>query len=299
MIIKGINYGLTFLYSYMLPMIHIEETASGFRFGFKLDRDSVIDCIFREDNLETTCSITISPELYVVNSIMGIERHHLFYDICEFINRTNCISRRVSLVYSPLFKTQIAFTIYLSRNTDYFTNTIRWMKELLATDEINSSSYQVKEFRRYRQGLAQATITGHDYKMESIELLKIPGFGVKSVNAYLLHAYGLTRNAPIDTYYARFLGLSHRASPRKEHCVSIHLDCLNCSKKCPYHYAISRYGVYNGVLQSLVYILERLKKRKRSDLEEILVRDPSVYIDELEKEISLIKTSLNSRITSE
>ncbi|MEM1832363.1 MAG: hypothetical protein QXJ97_12650, partial [Desulfurococcaceae archaeon] len=43
-----------------------------------------------------------------------------------------------------------------------------------------------------------------------------------------------------------------------------------------------KHGVYNGVLQSLVYIYDRLRLKKRSEVEKILVKDPSIYLDKIE-----------------
>ncbi len=166
-------------------------------------------------------------------------------------------------------------------NTDYYVNTLRWMKEFIRYNRISSRSYQVKLFNRLIAHLDKILDKANDPVEEAVELLSLDGVGVKTAHAYLLHTYGLTDYAPVDRYFMRFLniiGVSGRV-PNKKQCLRSGLDCKSCpySTSCIYALAKRKLGSLTGVIQSLIYCLLRTgNKRKNSTVEAILIRSSHI-----------------------
>ncbi len=288
LIIKGVHYGLTLLYSYLLPVINLDERAGGFIFSIEYGELKGLECRFNESTLETTCSISGSPSAPSLERILGLEKHWLFREVCSRLNIEKCIANQVTLVYEPLYKKIVAYSIYLSRNTDYYVNTLKWVREAVLKKYIDSQSYIPREFNAVRDQIDNVVTNGKTPLEEVLGLMKIPGFGVKSANAYLLHVYGLTEYAPIDRHYAKLLGKITLIS--KSACLrNGRLYCKQCSINCPYRHAQSRFGVLNGVIQSLIYVYGRLKNPRKTSIEEILVGSREYYIDEFEELITKVK----------
>jgi hypothetical protein len=216
-----------------------------------------------------------------IERILGLEKHSLFKDLCKWINVEKCIVDQVSLIYEPAYKNIIAYSVYLSRNTNYYINTLKWVREAIEMGVVDSTSYIPREFNRVKREIDHVLSTGLDPVSEALSLMKIRGFGVKSANAYLLHAYGLTQYAPIDRHYARLI---KALKPRSKLTCQLHgkLQCSQCIIHCPHRQAYSKFRELNGVIQSLAYIHGRLKNPVRSRIEEILVKDTTQYLDPLE-----------------
>ncbi|MEM4717767.1 MAG: hypothetical protein QXE81_03290 [Desulfurococcaceae archaeon] len=289
MIIKGIHYGLTLLYSYLLPVMDVEDRPGGFRFRIKSKLIGSFNCLFYEDKLETTCKIDDVSDPCVIQRVLGIEKNNLFQELCRYIGYEKCIFEQITLLYEPLLKKHIAYAIYLSRNTDFYANTIRWVKEYIATGFIRSSSYIPREFIKNKDRIDNVLEGGNQPIVEAMELLKIDGFGLKSIKAFLLHAYGFTDQAPIDTHYSEFLGSRRRVMVNKDHCITIALNCVSCRKNCIYRNTIRKFGKYNGIIQSLSYIIAKLKKHVRPELLDVLVKNIDHYVEELEGGLLMIK----------
>ena len=271
-IVKGVDYGLTLYYSYKLPLYRIEPLGNGFIFEKIFGVCKGLRCKFSRESMETVCEVPQGCEGFA-DALLGLDKRAGFESICRLIGREKCVSSTITLVYSPWDAKLVLYTILLSRNTDYFINTVRWFKELMLRGFIESSSYiprQVAElipvvedvFRRHSNALSIA-----------VELLRIRGIGVKTVTALLLHAYGDTRFAPIDRHYRRFLQkfFNDLREPVKEVCIGLGLDCSKClyRDRCVYGVA-RRFGELNGYIQSLAYLSQRLRIA-RTELEHVLV----------------------------
>lgn len=291
-----IHYGLSLIYSYLLPLIDIHETSTGFKFAFKYGLFKGLTCIFNEDRLETTCNIPSVLNLIDVSNILGLSKSNIFRELCKFIGVDDCFAGKITLIYHPSYKKHIFYSVYLSRNTDYYTNTIKWTRQAIEKGFVDSSSYIPRQFNLYKKRIDCILEECMDPFQEVISLLEIPGVGLKSLNAYLLHAYGYTYYAPLDRHYAGFLGLKP-LSINKKRCVVYSLNCLRCGDiKCPYYVAINKLGLYNGVVQSVVYVYNRLKSLRRSMLEQILVQNRSLYLDMLKKVLDEVITKVKSTI---
>lgn len=295
--VKGIHYGLTLLYSYLLPAVEVEERADGFKFRFERGLARGLECEFRESLLETTCTTSTLKGVSELNSLLGIEKHYLFTNFCKLIGLEDCIANHVSLIFDPRYKRVVAYSVYLSRNTDYYVNTINWVKEALDSGRIESSSYIAREFNEFKGSIDRVLGAGLKPREEAVELMKVRGFGVKLAKAYLLHSYGLTEHSPIDRHYASFFGLGKR-SAQKARCISKSLECELCKADCPYYLSTKRFGVFSGVVQSLTYIHGKLVSKRRTPLERVLIRDADYYVDKLDNILERASKLLSTELTS-
>lgn len=280
--IRGIHYGLTLLYSYLLPVVDVEETSYGFRFKYVAGSLKGLECAFREKVLEAECSTSSVVEHTSVEHLLGLSKHNLFRELCRLLNLSECVVDNITLIYEPKYKKYVAYSVYLSRNTDYYANTVRWVREVVSEGYVKSTSYIAREFNRVKSQVDQVLERSLEHTGEAVELMSISGFGVKLAKAYLLHAYGLTEHAPVDRHYAVFLNAKPTKYP-KSTCIKQMLNCSECSKQCPYAYSTKKYGVFNGVVQSLVYIYKRLVSKRKSPVESSLVKDAQHYADKLEE----------------
>lgn len=289
--IHNIHYGLTLLYSYLLPVIDVVETTEGFKFQFTRGVFNGIECFFNENNLETECVISDSMSRVMIQNILGLSKHDLFIKLCDVLELNDCVANEITLMFEPIYKREILYAIYLSKNTNYYINTIRWTRVVLEKGYIDSASFIPREFNKVKNQIDKVLAENTSIHREVVNLLRIPGVGLKSIKAYLLHAYGLTQHAPIDRHYARFLDLTS-INIDKKHCLNTELKCEHCQFKCPYSHTMKKFGLFNGVVQSLVYIHSRLVFSRKSRLEEILVKDPSKYTSRLVEVFKAINRNL-------
>lgn len=299
--IKNINYYLSLYYSYLLPIFTIKPQVFvkdyGFCNGLKcIIKNNVSECLIPDH-----CSYGDLEKLLGLDKYIVIEK--LFTKLKKYGFKTRAL-KGFTLLYSPQDKFFIASSIYLSRNTDYYRNTIRWIREIASRkcyiEPINckdyTSSYQYREYLENIDKLYTIISNKHDPIKEVLELLKIHGFGIKSTMAYLLHTYGYLEYAPIDRYYRAFIsktGLTG-AIPSKNKCIENKFKCSVCSYRdqCLYNILRNKLREYNGLLQSLIYIHGRLKKikgKRPSSIEEILLNNINVdtVVSEIEDLISV------------
>jgi len=149
------------------------------------------------------------------------------------------------------------YAMFLSRNTGYHSNTVRWMKimfsrarnegELASLDPGDfGSSYQLAQLSEVKPHLDEvlASLTpglelmGSEGTFSSAKtrLLALPHIGPKTVHAFALFCFGLTRFAPADRHLlavSKALGLAGDdvRMPRKELCMRY--DCWSGQKRCP------------------------------------------------------------------
>ncbi len=293
--INGIDYGLSLYYSYLLPLFHIERRNDKLIFIKQYGYCRGLKCI--GDRIETKCILKEeSCSREYLEKLLGLEKKRFLEKLAEQHSfARKLLSIGFTLMYSPMDKLHIASIIYLSRNTDYYINTIKWYKIILKENCLSNPdkcrnitrSYQFQEYLEIIPLLKKILHSErNDPLIEAVKLLEIPGFGIKSVMAYLLHTYGLTRYAPIDRYYREFLerrGVIVK-TPSKKYCIKHVLRCSECTVKtiCPYNKSIEKYGVLNGIIQSLIYIYKRLKTRqKKTTLEKKLIPTAEEVLNEL------------------
>ncbi|MEM0377737.1 MAG: hypothetical protein QXP68_00895 [Thermosphaera sp.] len=278
--IKGIHYGLTLLYSYLLPFFDIRETRYGFEFVKRYGSLQGIKCQFNEDDLLTQCEIppNIGIGTEVLNDALGLSMKKPFEQLCYMADlyEGECLANQLTLMFNPLDARDVLKVIVLSRNTDYYYNTVRWARQIFSgkMSPEDFSSYIPKTLSHLNGNLDRLSFNAPTPRLIR-GLLSIESIGPKTVSALLLHGYGKTRYAPIDRHFEKMLSnLLKVRQPSKKYCIENSLRCEKCSisAKCKYGVSLKLFGEYNGIIQSMSYVAARLKTR-RSPLEKTLVKN--------------------------
>ncbi len=281
-VVRGIDYALSFYHSYLLPLFKLDYKDGRLVFTKTTGVCKGLMCNYIKEKLELMCRMPKGCDLGDIFSLLGMKSYERAWRNPRIMGRIfgyitpDCIGR-ISIPSSPGDKKFIITSIVLSMNTDYYINTLRWMKEFIKHKSISSGSYQVKLFNRLIAHLDKILDKANDPVEEAVELLSLDGIGVKTVHAYLLHTYGLTSYAPVDRYFMEFLstiGVSGRV-PNKKKCLRSGLDCRSClySTNCIYASAKRKLGSLTGIIQSLIYCLFRTRNKRRiSAVETVLIR---------------------------
>ncbi len=285
--IKNIDYGLSFYYSYGLPLYTFER--SNGTLIFKKKHGICEGLICKSTGSQTVCYIPDNDntcQTYVVE-LLGLRTLRLVRQLHRILEIETGypypILHRFAFIHNSYDKIEIFLSVFLSRNTDYYVNTVKWVRNILErdlflkrTEFLNISSYQFRQLLEIVNYISDIFRKHNDPLEISLSLLKLPNIGPKTVFAFLLHCFGLTQYAPVDRYYRSFLssiGIKGK-NPNKKHCLSSRLNCSKCaySSKCIYSLAMNKFHEFNGIIQSLTYIYGRLKSPKlRSPLEKTLI----------------------------
>ncbi len=290
--ISGIDYGLSLYYSYLLPMFDVKPVERGFIFRKVIGFCSGIECKFDRTTLKTICTIPNSCQNHYTD-ILGLSTNQCFKDLCKLYGNEKCIASKITLLYSPTDARNILYAILLSRNTDYFINTLKWFREFIYNGTVRSRSYVVKQFLEIKDRIEEIfTNFKNNIQQLIAELLSTKYVGLKTVSALLLHAYGLTEHAPVDRHYLIYLSKIFQwfkpGTGRKSICISNMLNCLMCKYRERCIYGVTKiFGKLNGCIQSIAYLSKRLAFI-RNDLEEILVPKEQRDIKALERIVSMV-----------
>jgi len=269
--ITGINYPLSLYYSYLLPLFRIDKLGGrALEFTKVYGECRGLKCLYKDSTLE--CYVPSSCSEESLQGLLGIKLKPIIDKLLHKLSLKKRVKvlKEFTLVFSPKDRAYVFTSIYLSRNTDYYANTVKWMKSVIANKCLDTptrclglyKSYQYREYLKAIPALKTIIYKNKSALDEAAELMGIRGFGVKSAMAYLLHAYGMTHYAPIDRHYERILtriGISGK-KPSKSQCIKARLRCVDClfSQECIYGIASKRLGRFNGVLQSIGYTYSRV-----------------------------------------
>lgn len=299
--VEGVDYGLSLYFSYQLPLYMVYRYGDTLFFMKKYGFCGGFRC--SSTGSYTRCLIDYECYTEYALRILGVEPYGIWRRFLDKIGLDpNGILGSITVMYSPDDKLLILSSIYLSRNTDYYRNTIRWIKTMISEGCYSKPSrclgiirsYQYREFTSIIEdvNMIQYRYRWSDKIEEALALLNLRGIGLKTINAYLLHTYGLTKYAPIDRYYREFLksiGIEGIIPPKNK-CP---LKCGECrlADKCLYHRAMKLFSRVNGFIQSISYIYGRLKRIvggriKPTPLEKVLlgklIDSPGKFIYEIE-----------------
>lgn len=172
---------------------------------------------------------------------------------------------------------EIFTSIFLSQNTDFHTNVVKWVRTILKNygsieyilgmDKMRivnevSGSYQVlnlaqalKEYLRYRD-----TILRSDDEAAKKYLLKIEGVGPKVSHAYLMFVKKSTVYAPIDRNLISFLSKFEITSniianmPRKDMCIKHTCNTCPNNINCTYYRIRNAFGTFSAWVQTVAYV---------------------------------------------
>lgn len=187
---------------------------------------------------------------------------------------------------SSLDDVELFSSIFLSQNTDFHKNVVRWVQTALRLygsisgilnldhkDVVKSigGSYQVlrlvqalKEYIKYRDEIRQSSIdTVKNY------LLRIKGVGPKVFNAYVMYVKKSTLYAPIDKNLIAFLSRFNIVSeivvdlPRKSICIKYTCNTCPANSNCTYYRFREAFKDLSGWIQAVAYVHNKLMCRYR------------------------------------
>jgi len=266
--VEGVDYALSLYFSYLLPLFDVKAVSGSLSFTKIHGACSGLKCEWKDGAAECVVPGDCSEESY--SEILGLKNQVIVEEFYDMVGVSSSGIPRIVIMHSSLDKLLVFTAVFLSRNTDYYKNTVKWVKLMTASECIQEpgkcadkiKSYQYLQLVKNYAELRRIMEMGLNASREALELLTLKNTGLKTVNAYLLHSYGLTEYAPIDRYYGnllRELGVTGTL-PSKELCLKYKLDCGNCyyRRRCIYFKARELFGPFNGVVQSLTYTYGRL-----------------------------------------
>ncbi|MEM0197161.1 MAG: hypothetical protein QXK66_05955 [Sulfolobales archaeon] len=290
-----INLDLTLYASFSLPMFKKDGDCwikvYGYGAGTSICVDGNLKChgiACSSQFLDYVAGSWINKERYL-EELEGLAREVVEGLIKEFY----CLS----ISASPWDTFEILTAAFLSRNTDFHKNTVRWVKTFLrklagpkrvssdqTVDQIAQAAVSVyREFKSYQLlqfmevldkliTVARMVPTASPSATRR-NLLKVKYLGPKVADSFILHSGLDTSRAPVDIHYMRFLKRSgflgnEYIQPRKSYCTTY--DCFTCpaSQKCVYAYTIRLFKNLNGFTQTAAYIMDKLQIRRCEDVDE-------------------------------
>ncbi len=197
-----------------------------------------------------------------------------YRDIVEVLV-DSCSAIRIAI--SSRDPVHIFVSTFLSRNTDYYTNVIRWVQTLceLTGDDLScldldtvrkvSSSYQLTELpealRQFLSGPLRLYLDGASHWDIRRELLKIRNVGPKVADAFLIFTGKTTELAPSDIHFRRFVSklrlFESYVLPEKRYCVRYRCD--ECPRtRCLTGLAYRTFGRLSSWIQTVSYVIDRV-----------------------------------------
>jgi hypothetical protein len=172
-------------------------------------------------------------------------------------------SRCIGISISPGDEDLLFAVAFLTQNTDYHTNVLRWTRaifsktedlaEIAETAPSVGRSYQLQKLP---QALKAYIELGRP--RERRELLRIPGVGPKVADLFLLFTGDATA-APVDKHFMRTapkLGLDGRP-PNPAYCRRYACSSCPLSASCLRGQAAEKLGRLAGWVQTLAYLADK------------------------------------------
>ncbi|MEN2974410.1 MAG: hypothetical protein ABDH32_02385 [Candidatus Caldarchaeales archaeon] len=181
----------------------------------------------------------------------------------------------------PWDKIAILYTVFLSRNTDYHNNTVRWMKKILkmaSTEEKLSSvnldyvgnSYQLRQLKEVKDEITSLYYLNDFEKMNMLgefldirkKMLSIKYCGPKVVHGWGLFSLGLSNLSQVDRhllYIGKYLGIisPKYKTPVKTLCMKsrcfLDRDCRILGECITYN-LFRLFGYVAGWFQTAAYL---------------------------------------------
>ena len=184
---------------------------------------------------------------------------------------------KIRLAVFSLDKLHIFISTFLSRNTDYYTNVIRWVQKLLELTNDNpdkisevevsrvGNSYQLKQLPEALIQYLNNVYSLHDklnpWELRK-ELLSIRYVGPKVAHAYLLFTGKCTFIAPSDKHYIRFIRrlkiFDEIEIPNKNLCIKYSCDECPRNKKCLTGLSYLYFHNLSAWIQTIAYVIDRM-----------------------------------------
>lgn len=181
---------------------------------------------------------------------------------------------------------EIFSSIFLSQNTDFHTNVVRWMKKILEkfgsveallnldTDKISmyvGRSYQVLNLPQILRTYVvyREVILRSDVEEAKGYILKMRGVGPKIFHAYAVFVKKSTSYAPIDKNLVSFLSRFSVTStivagmPKKDKCIKYVCDLCPINLSCTHHRLRRVFGKLSAWIQTVAYVHNKLMCRHK------------------------------------
>ena len=187
---------------------------------------------------------------------------------------------------SPLDDVELFASIFLSQNTDFHVNVVKWMSRILeiygSIDAVLSvsvdrlvkdvgKSYQVRNLlqalNKYME--LRNTLIACNSEEARPALLSIKGVGPKVLHSYLLFVKKDLNCAAVDknllSFLKRFEVLSNIVAdmPRKDMCTKYSCQFCSFNKRCTYYRFHRAFGRLSGWIQTIAYMHNKLLCRNR------------------------------------
>ncbi|MEM2308787.1 MAG: hypothetical protein QW266_07690 [Sulfolobales archaeon] len=206
----------------------------------------------------------------------------------ELVKEFYCLS----VSASPWDTFEILTSTFLSRNTDFHKNTVKWVKAFLrkladpkraSVNQVTQAavsvyrefgSYQLLQFIEVLNNLLAITHIAPTVTPDTTRrsLLKVKYLGPKVADSFILHSGLDMSRAPVDVHYMRFLKRSRLLDneyiqPRKSYCITY--DCSTCPalQRCVYAYTTRLFKSLNGFTQTAAYVMDKLQVRRCEDVD--------------------------------
>ncbi len=169
----------------------------------------------------------------------------------------------VGISISPGDEDLVFVTAFLTQNTEYHVNVLRWTKALFSRserlEEIAEAAPEVG--RSYQLRRLPDAVRGYlalGRPRDRAALLRIKGVGPKIADLFLLFT-GDTTSAPVDKHYMRVapkLGLTGRA-PEPSYCRRYACEACPLARSCLRWQSYSRLGRLAGWVQTVAYLIDK------------------------------------------
>ncbi len=274
---------LTLYPSFLYPYFNIYTTTYGSSKIVRLIKKSgycsnkYIDVKYLENHIEITTNCNNEEYVKEVTGTWYIpwnyisEVHNNYYDfVVNLINKYSGIRLSVS----SIDKLQILISVFLSRNTSFHVNTVKWINKIISrcTTIFNcdytriGKSYHLRQLNeilnRYREIIDYIiSFTPKDlqelYELRR-KLLTIKYVGVKTADAYILYTTRYSFIAPIDRHYIavlkKYFKLTDLVYPKKYLCEKYMCSECPLRNRCAFNITSSIFGRLNGWIQTLSYL---------------------------------------------
>lgn len=180
----------------------------------------------------------------------------------------------IRIAISPLDRPWVFIAVFLSHNTSFHVNTVKWIKKIGSVNPVNpldinplvaGKNYQLVQLSEIldKHGIIKTIVSSN--KITSIKdawrirmkLLEIKYVGPKTADAFLLFTTRYSIFTPSDRHYrvfvSKYLGV-RRNYPLKKYCKEYTCDSCPLAGNCLTGWSISVFGRLSGWLQTLSYL---------------------------------------------
>ncbi len=282
---KTYDFYLLFYPSYALPLIEIRDHGNeaiktkGFCTGLVMRRLESAGYYVAHESKECIDYAKYLLGLWI--NYRQIEELITRSNRIEYLHNLLPLFKYYGIAVSPKDDVEIFVSIFLSQNTDYHVNTVRWVRKILDNFDIRREGGRLSEElimekigRSYQLLKLPETLKCYISIREDVLrgshklLFKCPYVGPKIYFAYRLHVLLDLTVAPIDMNLSKFISkhasdLASYKKPYKHYCMIY--DCENCTinNSCLENILRKEYKSALGWIQTTIYVYNDLKDHKR------------------------------------